>query len=316
MSDSDDFPLSQRARRRKVSSQAALTSNQEPVDMNLESNSPGTFMHRLNSKEELYSMIAKLKETVKEKKGDVQSQISAVESDVVDFRSDLARRKHEHHKLEKKVAMNQEKIVLAENELSSLDRHLGSLRAAMSAKGEPLAQAAADIQELEKLAEDLPARLNRTGFDSKDASIMTMLRSFYQEIVEKHFSREGTKEKAAPGISVPMPQGLDGGTKEDLWNVLRGARTHKAYHIFAHPVTEDIAPRYFEIIKQPMDLSTIREKLEAEEYTSVNAFVTDVKLMLDNCRVYNSGRGSFAKAADSFEQRLRNSLLKRGLEGL
>jgi len=30
------------------------------------------------------------------------------------------------------------------------------------------------------------------------------------------------------------------------------------FNIFADPVTEDIAPGYFELIERPMDLSTIR----------------------------------------------------------
>jgi hypothetical protein len=55
--------------------------------------------------------------------------------------------------------------------------------------------------------------------------------------------------------------------------------------IFAYPVTEDIAPGYFSIIKHPMDLSTISTNLFG--YKSLEEFSSDVELMLNNCMKYN-----------------------------
>lgn len=50
-------------------------------------------------------------------------------------------------------------------------------------------------------------------------------------------------------------------------------------------VTEDIAPGYFSIISQPMDLSTIQSKLF--KYRSVTDFDKDVQLMFENAQAYN-----------------------------
>ena len=42
--------------------------------------------------------------------------------------------------------------------------------------------------------------------------------------------------------------------------------------IFGEPVTDDIAPGYSSIIKQPMDLLTMSDKIENNEYSSVKDF--------------------------------------------
>ena len=44
---------------------------------------------------------------------------------------------------------------------------------------------------------------------------------------------------------------------------------------------------YHEIIKKPMDLSTIKKKMDGREYKDANEFATDVRLMFTNCYKYN-----------------------------
>ncbi|KAI5151253.1 hypothetical protein ENBRE01_2006 [Enteropsectra breve] len=56
------------------------------------------------------------------------------------------------------------------------------------------------------------------------------------------------------------------------------------------PVALDI-PDYPEKIKNPMDISTIRRKLDAGKYRTVEDFNSDFKLMFSNCYVYN-GEGT------------------------
>ena len=47
------------------------------------------------------------------------------------------------------------------------------------------------------------------------------------------------------------------------------------------------SPDYYKVIKKPMDLSIIREKLHSLQYASAVDFVKDVRLMLSNCKTYN-----------------------------
>ncbi|XP_028443739.1 bromodomain testis-specific protein isoform X2 [Perca flavescens] len=44
---------------------------------------------------------------------------------------------------------------------------------------------------------------------------------------------------------------------------------------------------YHDIIKQPMDLSTIKKKIDQREYTIAKEFAADVRLMFSNCYKYN-----------------------------
>lgn len=46
-------------------------------------------------------------------------------------------------------------------------------------------------------------------------------------------------------------------------------------------------PDYPKIIKKPMDVSTIRKKLEADEYEDAEEFEADVRLVLSNCFKFN-----------------------------
>lgn len=46
-------------------------------------------------------------------------------------------------------------------------------------------------------------------------------------------------------------------------------------------------PSYPKIIKRPMDLSTMRKKLDGGEYPNAEKFYDDFKLMIRNCLTFN-----------------------------
>lgn len=52
---------------------------------------------------------------------------------------------------------------------------------------------------------------------------------------------------------------------------------------------------YYEVIKNPMDLSTMGAKLEEGMYKNRFAFEADFRLMISNAKQYNPG-GTFAHA--------------------
>mmetsp|Transcript_4717 Transcript_4717/g.8359 ORF Transcript_4717/g.8359 Transcript_4717/m.8359 type:complete len:1668 (+) Transcript_4717:195-5198(+) len=80
---------------------------------------------------------------------------------------------------------------------------------------------------------------------------------------------------------------------------------------FSEPVDEELhaAPGYYSIITQPMDFSTIRQRLVSYTYTSEEQFVHDVRLVFENCAKYNGDpelhvRKCGDKLAAVFEKRL------------
>ncbi|KAG8142128.1 hypothetical protein E2320_006749 [Naja naja] len=44
---------------------------------------------------------------------------------------------------------------------------------------------------------------------------------------------------------------------------------------------------YHDIIKHPMDLSTVKKKMDSREYQDAQGFAADIRLMFSNCYKYN-----------------------------
>lgn len=67
-------------------------------------------------------------------------------------------------------------------------------------------------------------------------------------------------------------------------------------------------PDYYDIIKQPMDLGTVKNKMENREYKAPEEFVKDVRLMFTNCYKYNPSDHEIVtmgrKLQNVFEMRL------------
>merc|ERR1711936_688508 len=66
--------------------------------------------------------------------------------------------------------------------------------------------------------------------------------------------------------------------------------------IFADPVDTDEVADYLDIVKQPMDFSTMRKKLEMFEYNNVDMFEQDFNLVVKNCLAYNEKDTIFYRA--------------------
>ncbi|EIM92793.1 Bromodomain-containing protein [Stereum hirsutum FP-91666 SS1] len=76
----------------------------------------------------------------------------------------------------------------------------------------------------------------------------------------------------------------------------------KSHHTIVAPFAQPVdpislgIPDYPKIIKKPMDLSTMRTKLESGQYASADRFRDDFKLMISNCFAYNSDTSPVHKA--------------------
>lgn len=99
-------------------------------------------------------------------------------------------------------------------------------------------------------------------------------------------------------------QKMDRSIKQQCGTILQLLMTHKHGWAFLKPV-DPVAfniPDYFEIITKPMDLGTVKSKLEGNSYFSVEEFAADVHLTFANCMRYNPPINAFhtmAKELDS-----------------
>ncbi|KAG6616572.1 ATPase family AAA domain-containing protein 2 [Phytophthora cinnamomi] len=75
-----------------------------------------------------------------------------------------------------------------------------------------------------------------------------------------------------------------------LSQVLDYCYSQRVYTPFYVPVDPEAVPNYYLIVKRPMDLSTMRDKLNDEEYTCFEQFMDDIQLIVRNANVFNPKR--------------------------
>ncbi|KAI5713714.1 hypothetical protein M8J76_004148 [Diaphorina citri] len=71
---------------------------------------------------------------------------------------------------------------------------------------------------------------------------------------------------------------------------------------FLEPVVKKVAPDYYDIIKYPMDLQTMTERLESDYYSTRKLFVADMKRIITNCKIYNKETSYVYQAANNIER--------------
>jgi hypothetical protein len=68
-------------------------------------------------------------------------------------------------------------------------------------------------------------------------------------------------------------------------------------------------PDYYKVIKNPMDMGTIKKKLEDFEYTCAKECIDDFNVMFSNCYLYNKPTDDVVYMAKTlekiFEQKLQ-----------
>lgn len=102
------------------------------------------------------------------------------------------------------------------------------------------------------------------------------------------------------------------GKKNDyrkMKNILDEIMADKLSEVFRVPVNFDEAPGYLEIIKQPIDLGTIASKLDNSAYDTIEKFVSDMRLVFDNCCQYNSDTSSIYETATELRNRFDDKVV-------
>lgn len=93
-----------------------------------------------------------------------------------------------------------------------------------------------------------------------------------------------------------------------MQNLLTELQNHAAAWPFLQPVNREEVPDYYEFIKEPMDLSTMEVKLENNKYEKMEDFIYDLRLVCNNCRMYNGENTSYFKYANRLEKFFNNKV--------
>lgn len=94
-------------------------------------------------------------------------------------------------------------------------------------------------------------------------------------------------------------------TTEDLqigmYKILNKLKDHEDAWPFLEPVDEEIAPSYYRVVKTPMDLQQMEDKLNDGLYETLSQFKHDFQLIIANCKQYNgSTNGKILKQLSNY----------------
>ncbi|XP_075436239.1 histone acetyltransferase KAT2A [Ascaphus truei] len=79
------------------------------------------------------------------------------------------------------------------------------------------------------------------------------------------------------------------------------------------PVKKSEAPDYYEIIRFPIDLKTMTERLKNRYYVTKKIFIADLQRIITNCREYNPPDSEYCKCASTLEKFFYFKLKEGGL---
>ncbi|AEE35830.1 DNA-binding bromodomain-containing protein [Arabidopsis thaliana] len=103
---------------------------------------------------------------------------------------------------------------------------------------------------------------------------------------------DNTGEKASKATDILLQRSLVESTplpdKKLLFFILDRVQKKDTYGVYSDPADPEELPDYYEIIKNPMDFTTLRKKLESGAYTTLEQFEQDVFLICTNAMEYNS----------------------------
>lgn len=104
------------------------------------------------------------------------------------------------------------------------------------------------------------------------------------EMVRK---REREKHKQAQVIRSTLIDGILFPYNSLLRAALERIAAIDRSSLFLNPVSPQLVPDYYDVIKQPMDWTTISNKLDTYKYLNVQEFKNDIVLVSENAMLYN-----------------------------
>lgn len=150
---------------------------------------------------------------------------------------------------------------------------------------------------------------NHDGFDGQNSQSLRDLNherlvfnDLVGEIVKPTWSNENFDEKNVFQMDLASACDVALGWKEKALKVLRQTNALSIAADFRQPVTVDIAPNYFDIISDPMDLDTLERKLTSYLFKSPLEVINNFKLIVENCIKFNGIDSEYTQDAIEMER--------------
>ncbi|GMG19332.1 unnamed protein product [Ambrosiozyma monospora] len=165
-----------------------------------------------------------------------------------------------------------------------------------------------------------------------DTATTTVTTTTTQPVIEKEATeatpstqtetKTGEKIPAVPTVPAPRPppepdmnnlpeHPMPIHQKKHGINSIKAVKRLKDAGPFLHPV--DIVklniPFYYNYIKRPMDLSTIEKKLNADAYETPEQVLSDFKVMVNNCHLFNGKDSAISHMVNNIEASFEKHML-------
>ncbi|KAH8387060.1 hypothetical protein KR093_004460, partial [Drosophila rubida] len=101
--------------------------------------------------------------------------------------------------------------------------------------------------------------------------------------------------------------------KSAFVSILRAVRRHNAAWCFIDPVQASQVPDYYDIIKYPMDLTKMKDRLAMGYYSTRRLFMADMTRIFTNCRLYNAVGTEYYRCATTLERYFEQLMRQMGL---
>ncbi|SCO69084.1 bromodomain protein, putative [Plasmodium vivax] len=88
---------------------------------------------------------------------------------------------------------------------------------------------------------------------------------------------------------------------EVLMNLLNKLISFDKKRVFLYPVNVQFVPDYLNIIKEPMDFTTMKQKIQNYKYRDFQEFEKDFFLIINNCYTYNDKSTIYHRIAENVE---------------
>jgi hypothetical protein len=163
-----------------------------------------------------------------------------------------------------------------------------------------------------------PQATPNVSFGGLSASNLTETNTSYEPPGESRSKRinngtvERTRQRKRPRSAVVTISERELGNawpsiKAILLKAIDGIQRRDIHRIFAEPVDPVAVPAYLDIIKEPMDLGTIRQRIESAAYTSFSQVLHDCDLVWRNCFQFNPPDSIFYQAGKACKQEARKA---------
>ncbi|KAF2070503.1 hypothetical protein CYY_008169 [Polysphondylium violaceum] len=151
-----------------------------------------------------------------------------------------------------------------------------------------LSQSGSIILRIKK--EDIPQQLRNSGSssinnnNSNSGTNKRKLDESFDDLNKSSNNRRNRVRKDGSGAEVELANIFE--------KIIEKLRSMDEFVAFKHKVSPKVAPDYHLVIKNPIDLTTMRDKNRSWEYKNKNQFLDAIKLMVANCHEYNEKRFS------------------------